>query len=157
MALKSRKESCGLKRALWKQIAREVKRQTPQSKSGFAEHHSVLVIGAFAAALITLLVDTTVGYWTYNAIRAENDARVEERVAREEDRVHRAWSILTTKASGNSGKVSALEYLAARGTSLWGIDLGSGSDEPGVWLNEVKLPKSDLQFANFSNARLSQI
>lgn len=44
-----------------------------------------------------------------------------ESCSRQEERRARAWQLLTTKASGNSGKVWALEYLNKRG--LW-VDLG---------------------------------
>ena len=42
---------------------------------------------------------------------------------RDEERTARAWQLLTTSASGNSGKGEALEYLNSRGISLEGIEL----------------------------------
>ncbi len=46
-----------------------------------------------------------------------------ERDNRQEERIARAWQLLTTPASGNSGKVWALEYLYRNAVSLRGIDL----------------------------------
>ena len=42
---------------------------------------------------------------------------------RHEERTARAWQLLTTPASGNSGKGEALAYLNSMGISLAGIDL----------------------------------
>ena len=42
---------------------------------------------------------------------------------RHEERMARAWQLLTTPAPGNSGKGEALAYLNSRGISLEGIDL----------------------------------
>ncbi|SIS75048.1 pentapeptide repeat-containing protein [Phaeovulum vinaykumarii] len=53
------------------------------------------------------------GVWVYK----------EERQTRREEAINWAWSILTTPATGNSGKRAALEYLAGQGVSLRGIDL----------------------------------
>lgn len=46
-----------------------------------------------------------------------------EMQGREEARQVNAWSLLTTPATGNSGKRKAMEYLHEQGISLTGIDL----------------------------------
>ena len=47
----------------------------------------------------------------------------EARESRDAEAIARNWTILTTKASDNSGKVRALEYLASKDESLSGKDL----------------------------------
>lgn len=43
----------------------------------------------------------------------------------QEQKVIGAWQILTTRASGDSGKKEAIEFLAKQGISLQGIDMSS--------------------------------
>ena len=95
---------------------------------------------------------------------------------RKAEAIARAWSILTTKAPGNSGKVNALEYLASQGVPLIGIDLsclamgGIELQEDGeetcprpVYLEkldlskweEVLLENANLNYANLFKAKLS--
>ncbi|PTV97722.1 pentapeptide repeat protein [Rhodobacter aestuarii] len=74
--------------------------------------------------LMATLVSVIFGIWAWK----------EEHDTRREEAINRAWSILTAPATGNSGKREALEYLAAQGVSLRGIDLscekmGGGWDE----------------------------
>ena len=47
----------------------------------------------------------------------------EARESRDTEAIARNWTILTTKASGNRGKIKALEYLASKKQSLRSIDL----------------------------------
>jgi len=63
--------------------------------------------------LMATFVSIIFGVWVYR----------EERQTRREEAINRAWSLLTTPATGNSGKRAALEYLAGQGVSLRGIDL----------------------------------
>ena len=101
-------------------------------------------------------------------------AEIEENSkARKAEAIVRAWSILTTPAPGNSGKVNALEYLASQGVPLIGIDLScsamdgierqGNSKEPcsrPVYLEkldlsrweEVLLENANLRYANISGA-----
>jgi uncharacterized protein YjbI with pentapeptide repeats len=93
---------------------------------------------------------------------------------RVQERTVRAWQLLTTPATGNSGKREALEYLNSEDegiclfgycigrkerTPLVGIDLSSMDGEPRTFLQNVDLSNADLSqmkatFANFSNATL---
>lgn len=71
-------------------------------------------------------------------------------------RVTSAWQLLTESAPGNSGKISALEYLRAHNEPLTGIDLGQPSEKEGVWLRGIDLSGSELSRSNFSRANLSR-
>ncbi|MEP3049437.1 MAG: pentapeptide repeat-containing protein [Roseibium sp.] len=92
---------------------------------------------------------------------------------RHDERVARAWQLVTTPASGNSGKVEALEYLNSRygcnpiswpfpwagrcwkeRTSLHGVDFSQPKGRAGAYLRFVQLPHADLNMANFSGAIL---
>lgn len=84
--------------------------------------------------LLATLISIAIGLW---AFRIDYEDRVEDRIvrretlteiqdaraARREDAIARAWSLLTTPATGNSGKVAALEFLVAEKVPLIGIDL----------------------------------
>ncbi len=97
---------------------------------------------------------------------------------REEERTARAWTLLTNKAPGNSGKIWALEYLNSRSLCLpftnvcmknkeplTGIDLSpqnggegtylEGVNLSGAHLRDAKLIGADLESANFTGADLS--
>ena len=103
---------------------------------------------------------------------------------RHEERMARAWQLLTTPAPGNSGKGEALEYLKDRNILLQGIDLTppflveKWKNTPKekrklkkegcsqwTYLRNVKLPKAclpdavlvcaDLRGANLQGARLA--
>lgn len=75
----------------------------------------------------------------------DNQSRQEEQLARLHDREVDAWQLLTTHASGNSGKRWALEYLISIGQELEKIDL-SGS----TYLQSAKLAGGYFAGANFS-------
>ncbi|MGF1563248.1 MAG: pentapeptide repeat-containing protein [Geminicoccaceae bacterium] len=98
--------------------------------------------------------------------REERIDRQAERVAREEGRRVNAWQLLTTPASGNSGKIHALDYLNDQDVPLVGIDLSppepdngtpdNPDDDPqGAYLRDVKLPGAVLRSAKLSRADLS--
>ncbi|WP_273994023.1 pentapeptide repeat-containing protein [Vibrio parahaemolyticus] len=78
----------------------------------------------------------------------------------EHSRTVAAWQLLTTKASGNSGKIEALEYLNKEEHDLRGIDLSVPIEYPmGVYLRGAELPgvnfsRSNLTFVNLSEANL---
>lgn len=78
---------------------------------------------------------------------------------RKESRLLAAWQVVTTKASGNSGKIRALEYLHENGESLVGIDLAheehlapDGRIRVGAYLNRLELIGADLSRARFAGA-----
>lgn len=80
-----------------------------------------------------------------------------EMADREESRLLEAWQVVTTKASGNSGKIRALEYLHENGESLVGIDLAheehlapDGNIRVGPYLNRLKLVGADVSRARFT-------
>jgi uncharacterized protein YjbI with pentapeptide repeats len=65
-----------------------------------------------------------------------------------------SWQLLTEKATGNSGKKAALEYLNSIKEPLIGIDLSVNDVEPGVYLRGVKLPNANLTQSNLARANL---
>ncbi len=119
--------------------------------------HWGIFLGVIALGL------SLVAFWT------DYSDRVEERTVR-------AWQLLTTPATGNSGKREALEYLNRQDglwcggedclislkapTALVGIDLSSletgEGDGPavGTFLNQVELRGANLEVANLGGASL---
>ena len=61
----------------------------------------------------------------------------------EQNAIARAWEIVGRKASGNSGKKEALEFLNKKGIPLIGIDLSAKTHGGFVWLSGVDLSPSD--------------
>jgi len=114
----------------------------------------------------------------YLQMRSDLMVRQEERVERQLEREHRdlerihnAWQLLTTKASGNSGKKEALEYLHSNGQTLVGIDIScqtmgngwnrnTGECDSPTFLKDLDLSTNAnrkpavLLGANFSHAEL---
>jgi len=80
---------------------------------------------AILIALLTLVAQLYISYLQYGEWQAEAVARHEERIAR-------AWQIVTTRSPGNSGKVEALEFLARNKVPLTNIDLSCES-HGGKW------------------------
>jgi hypothetical protein len=86
---------------------------------------------------------------------------------RKSEAIARAWQILTTRASGNSGKVEALQYLISQRISLNGIDLsckmmgginGAGKCIRYTWLSGLEtagIETVDASNINFSGVDLS--
>ncbi|OUS38518.1 hypothetical protein A9R01_03210 ['Osedax' symbiont bacterium Rs2_46_30_T18] len=74
----------------------------------------------------------------------------EERQARGEARKIAAWQLLTVKASGNSGKTEAMEYLHGIGKDLSGINLSVDDGDDGVSLHMAELSGVDLSRSNMS-------
>ena len=99
----------------------------------------VCAITAGIAALVFTVYQTQI---TVREIQASAQARNEEASAR-------AWSLLATRASGNSGKIGALEYLAAQGVPLSGIDL-SCQTMSGLTESEYCLRRTLLRNLDFS-------
>ncbi|WP_105167623.1 pentapeptide repeat-containing protein [Pseudoalteromonas sp. T1lg23B] len=82
-------------------------------------------------------------------------------VIKEESRLMTAWQVVATRASGNSGKIRALEYLNQRGERLMGIDMSPPNIDRsedmlsvGVYLAGINLSDADLSMANFLGAHL---
>lgn len=83
-------------------------------------------------------------------VNAATLAEIEEgRKARADEAIARAWSLLTTPATGNSGKREALEYLAAQGVSLTGVDL-SCAKMGGGWDAEKKTCETRVDLAGLT-------
>ncbi|MCJ8336244.1 MAG: hypothetical protein MJH10_18755, partial [Epibacterium sp.] len=128
-----------------------------------------LEVGAICATLLGL---GFAGWGLWEQVRANRD-----------DALARNWALLTTPASGNSGKVQALEYLASKGMVLNGIDLscktmgGTDKNEPSegtctrppylarlnlsatkhgqhISLHRANLSGAGLWYANLSGAHL---
>lgn len=76
---------------------------------------------------------------------------------KKQSRVVNSWQLVTTKASGNSGKIDALEHLNNQNIPLVGIDLSSPDKtrQDGTYLKGINLAGADLKFAKFSGANLS--
>lgn len=132
-----------------------------------------LEIGAVAVTLFGFML-AGFGLWEQVQVNRATLAEIEATASdREADALARAWTLLATPASGNSGKVEALEYLASRGQTLNGIDLScsamGGMDESecvretylsGLDLSRdelgdrVSLAHANLRGANLFGARL---
>lgn len=71
-----------------------------------------------------------------------------------------AWQIIGRKASGNSGKIEAIEFLAGQGKSLRGIDMSTEKHGGQVYLCGLNVSQptlaevDDFQWANFEEANL---
>ena len=71
-----------------------------------------------------------------------------------------AWQVLANKASGNSGKKEAIEFLASQNKELCGIDMSKKTHGGEVYLAylfkgfEGDISKIDLTHAKFSGANL---
>ena len=74
----------------------------------------------------------------------------------EQNAIARAWEIVGRKASGNSGKIEALEFLNKKGIPLLGIDLSKGTHGGFVWLYGANLIGANLHSANLSGAVMSR-
>lgn len=147
----------------------------PETWATRARHSNWLFgieMGAIAAALVGIFL-------TAFAFRTQLEINKEEALAREQEAIARSWELVTRRASGNSGKVGALEYLASQGQVLSGIDLscatmgGTELDAEGTaicarptFLNELDLSEhthgkpvllfnADLSGAVLSEADLS--
>ena len=78
---------------------------------------------------------------------------------RHEERIARAWQLLTTPAPGNSGKGGALEYLNSRGVALMGIDLTPpilAEQWKQIPIGERELEGECPQYTHLRNVRLSE-
>lgn len=100
-------------------------------------------------ALTAIFLIPTVGFMAFDYAM-----KLEERKAR-------AWQLITTKASGNSGKIWAIEHLNNLGESLDGIDLsprngGNGEYLVGLQLESAYLANADLFKANLRRANLRE-
>lgn len=84
---------------------------------------------------------------------------------RQDERIARAWQLLTTPAPGNSGKREALEYLNNRyacfgswcwkeRTSLVGLDLSATTHRQTVYLAGLSASGADLTRANMAGTEL---
>lgn len=84
---------------------------------------------------------------------------------RRQERNARAWSLIASQASGNSGKTEALEYLANQNITLDGIDIscermgggwkaGDKTCERHVLLEDVGMKTASLESANLSGTYL---
>ena len=144
--------------------------------------HSNWLFGIEMAAIAAALVGI---FLTAFAFRTQLEINKEEALAREQEAIARSWELITRRASGNSGKVRALEYLASQGQVLSGIDLscatmgGTELDAEGaetcarrtflrglnlsahthgepVSLHNADLSGAELKDADLSGARLSR-
>jgi hypothetical protein len=157
-----------ISKARAKQKAKTTKSIPRQSWAERARASAVvfwLEVGAICATLLGL---GFAGWGLWEQVHVNRD-----------DALARNWTLLTTPASGNSGKVQALEYLASKGMVLDGIDLScnamrgieksdAGEDRcarppylQSLNLSETKhgqpisLIRANLSGANLVNANLS--
>ena len=110
-----------------------------------ADWHIIRIFQALSSFLLLL---------TLIAFCQDQDVRKEERDAKQYGRKIDAWQIISTKASDNSGKRQALEYLHKAGEPLIGIDFSVAEDQSGAYLRGLELPKADLRTADLSGAKL---
>ena len=103
----------------------------------------------WASFAITVLAFFAAGY----AIYLQKEATLKQEIIG-------AWQVLANKASGNSGKKEAIEFLASQGLSLCGIDMSKKTHGGKVYLADLfkdfegDRSKIDLRNANFSGADL---
>lgn len=84
----------------------------------------------------------------------------EEAADRHNQRLIAAWQLISTPANGNTGKISALEFLSTANRPLVGIDLSCIPKDTthgprcysGVYLEAVNLAGANLTNANFEGA-----
>jgi uncharacterized protein YjbI with pentapeptide repeats len=76
--------------------------------------------------------------------------------SRKEARIVAAWQLITTEATGNSGKIRALEFLNGINEPLVGIDL-SVTDGIGAYLVNVQLPHANLIKTNLRRTILEGV
>jgi hypothetical protein len=93
------------------------------------------------------------------AAHKESMQKIQEQIKLQEEEsekndIARAWEIVGRKASGNSGKIEALEFLNKKGYSLMGIDLSAKTHGGFVWLGFVDLRGADLFEADLSGTCL---
>jgi hypothetical protein len=112
----------------------------------FFERLSDKTEGAWLTRLVSalagyLLFITLLGFWF------DWNARTEERTAR-------AWQALAMKASGNSGKAEALNFLHKSVNPIVGINLGSSNPESASYLSGVELKGAQIWNANLDYAQI---
>lgn len=148
--------------------------QTNRLKAILLRAHNVVSLiepWGIVAAVVALLF-TSAQLWV------DHDDRVEERIAR-------AWQVLSFTTPGNSGKIGALQYLNREDglfcssdkkhclirfkerTNLFGIDLSRATHAPvdrhrdgtapsiGVFLHNVRLQDALLNRSNFEGSELN--
>ncbi|EAU40174.1 hypothetical protein FP2506_11477 [Fulvimarina pelagi HTCC2506] len=121
----------------------------------FEEHPvtKMIVAGAFLFTLVA----------TWLSLRATQEQSRITNIQLEDlksEQTARYWQLLTTPASGNSGKVEAIEELARRGTELVGLDfscsrLGGGDATTAACENGVYLRGLTLRTDKKSEERLA--
>jgi len=121
--------------------------------------------GVFFALEVAVVLVTIVAFWI-------------DYIDRSVEREAQSWSVLAIKASGNSGKVPALEYLKRRQADLSGLNLSCDANDglwdaerltcqrrpffdgldlsPGFWNRRVRIVNSDFSGATFQGADLSR-
>jgi len=119
----------------------------------------VVTTGAFGAAIYAIY------YQHQESKKAEGKFKRQiklQKKAMKEQRIAGAWQVLANKASGNSGKKEAIEFLVSQGLSLRGIDMSEETHGGEVYLDGLfKGFKKDrrkiiLMHAKFSGANLME-
>ena len=117
----------------------------------------LVTTGAFGAAIYAIY------YQHQESKKAEGKfkRRIKlQKKAMKEQRIAGAWQVLANKASGNSGKKEAIEFLASQGLSLCGIDMSHKTHGGRVYLADLfkdfkgDRSKIDLTHAKFSGAAI---
>ena len=115
----------------------------------FAQFVNILT---FLACLLTAFAFILTGL-AYKTTQEQLKQAKKESAASE---INNAWAVLSRPASGNSGKIEALETLAKHEKKLIGIDLSATKNNGRVWLQGLDLSKDthghpvNLGEANFS-------
>ncbi len=139
--------------------ARARQRPNPPRRAHTASGREIVGFWGWMERVVLLVTLLSVGFG-YQVYQEERDTRRQEAI-------NRAWSLITTPATGNSGKGPALEYLNDQRISLQGINLscdrmGGGWDaekrhcETPTWLQGVELQGADLEGAQLQGADLGE-
>jgi hypothetical protein len=101
----------------------------------------LIIILPFVPIVNDCLLEKLTFSITALAFLAAAKAIILQKEAIEKQEIIGAWQLLTTKASGNSGKKEAIEFLASKGAHLSGIDLSTETHGGFVYLQELFIIK----------------
>ena len=119
----------------------------------------IVTAGAFCAAIYAIYYQHQESKQAEKNFKKQFDLQKEAALKQE---IIGAWQVLANKASGNSGKKEAIEFLASQGLPLCGIDMSERTHGGRVYLDglfkdfEGDRSKINLTGANFSGAILTR-
>lgn len=129
----------GILKRVWKWI--ESKSENPAKLIKSSPTFTLLsTLGATLGFLVLIA--------TAYQIRIELIDQQAERLIRKEEAISRAWSRLTQRAAGNTGKGQALSFLAKNGIDFSGIDLSC--ETTGGWKNSSNTCARRVHFSGLN-------